>query len=75
MHDGESHIKSPHIFKGPFFDPIKPPVPFPGIRVLGLMVTMLKNTPYFSQNEDFCCKKNHPLFSNFKESILHDNPF
>ena len=42
-----------------------------------LMVTMLvprtekiplftdffgKNTPYFSQNEDFCCKKNHPFF-------------
>ena len=21
-----------------------------------------KITPYFSQNEDFCCKKNHPFF-------------
>ena len=21
-----------------------------------------ENTPYFSQNEDFCCKKNHPFF-------------
>ena len=21
-----------------------------------------KNTPYFSENEDFCCKKNHPFF-------------
>ena len=32
-------------------------------------------TPYFSQNEDFCCKKNHPFFSGFKESTLRDDHF
>ena len=32
-------------------------------------------TPYFSQNEDLSCKKNHPFFSDFKESTLRDVPF
>ena len=40
-----------------------------------------ENTPYFNQNEDFCCMENHPFFrfqgehSDFKDSTAHDNPF
>ena len=65
-------------------------IQFPGIQLLSLMVTMLipctekiplftdfgqKNTPYFSQNEEFCRKKNHPFFSISRRAHCVRTPF